>query len=36
MTIFTLKGGKIEPLAIIKGGQSIGFEDFMKGATAQK
>jgi len=36
MTIFTLKGGKIEPLAIIKGGQSIAFEDFMKGATAQK
>jgi len=30
MTIFTMKGGKIEPLAIIKGGKSILFEDFMK------
>jgi len=32
MTIFTMKAGKIEPLAIIKGGQSITFDDFMKTA----
>ncbi len=32
MTIFTMKAGKIEPLAIIKGGQSITIEDFMKAA----
>lgn len=33
MTIFTMKAGKIEPLAIIKSGQSIKFEDFVKGAA---
>ena len=32
MTIFTMKAGKIEPLAIIKGGQSITFDDLMKTA----
>ena len=35
MTIFTMKGGKIEPLAIIKSGKSIKFEDFVK-AGVQK
>ncbi len=30
MTIFTMKGGKIEPIAIIKGGKTIKFEDFIK------
>src|SRR5581483_5928210 len=35
MTIFTMKGGKIEPLAIIKGGKSIPFEEFIK-AGARK
>ena len=34
MTIFTMKGGKIEPLAIIKGGKTIKFEDFIKAAEA--
>jgi len=33
MTIFTMKTGKIEPVAIIKGGQSVAFEDFMKSAA---
>jgi branched-chain amino acid transport system substrate-binding protein len=30
ITIFTMKGGKLEPLAVVKGGKSIGFTDFMK------
>jgi len=34
MTIFTMKGGKLEPIAIIKGGQTIAYEDFVKGAAA--
>jgi len=33
MTIFTMKAGTITPIAIIKGGKSIKFEDFVKGAT---
>jgi len=33
MTIFTMKGGKIEPIAIIKGGKTTKFEDFLKAAT---
>jgi branched-chain amino acid transport system substrate-binding protein len=33
MTIFTMKGGTITPVAIIKGGKSIKFEDFVKGAA---
>ena len=33
MTIFTMKGGKIEPIAVIKGGKTIKFEDFVKGAA---
>ncbi|MEK6211591.1 MAG: branched-chain amino acid ABC transporter substrate-binding protein [Pseudomonadota bacterium] len=33
MTIFTMKGGTITPIAIIKGGKSMKFEDFVKGAT---
>jgi branched-chain amino acid transport system substrate-binding protein len=32
MTIFTMKGGKIEPLAIIKSGKTVKFEDFLKAA----
>ena len=32
MTIFSMKGGKIEPIAIIKGGKTIKFEDFLKAA----
>ena len=34
MTIFTMKAGKIEPVAIIKGGKSAKFEDFIKAAAA--
>lgn len=38
MTIFTMKDGKIEPVAIIKGDKSIRFDDFMqeKGQAAQQ
>ncbi len=35
MTIFTMKNGIITPVAIIKGGKSIKFEDFIKGAVAK-
>ncbi|MBI1394562.1 MAG: ABC transporter substrate-binding protein [Betaproteobacteria bacterium] len=35
MTIFMMKDGKIAPVAIIKAGKTIKFEDFMKGATAE-
>jgi len=34
MTIFEMKAGKIEPVAIIKAGKSIKFEDFVKAAEA--
>jgi branched-chain amino acid transport system substrate-binding protein len=34
MTIFTMKGGKIEPIAIIKGGKTIPYNDFLQMATA--
>jgi len=34
MTIFTIKGGKLAPIAIIKGGQTVRFEDFMAQAAA--
>jgi branched-chain amino acid transport system substrate-binding protein len=32
MTIFTMRGGKIEPIAIIKGGKTIAFKDFLRAA----
>ena len=35
MTIFTMKGGKLEPIAIIKGGQTIDYTEFMKAAGAK-
>jgi branched-chain amino acid transport system substrate-binding protein len=31
MTIFTMKGGKIEPIAVIKGGKTITYAEFIKG-----
>ena len=31
MTIFTMKGGKIEPVAVIKGGKTVPYEEFVKG-----
>ena len=34
MTIFTMKGGKIEPIAVIKNARTIKFEDFVKEAAA--
>ena len=33
MTIFTMKAGKIEPVAIIKGGKSTKFDDFVKASA---
>src|SRR5690349_9389582 len=32
MTIFTMKGGKIEPIAVIKGGKTMSYEEFLKSA----
>jgi branched-chain amino acid transport system substrate-binding protein len=32
MTIFTMKEGKLAPIAIIKGGQTTSYEDFLKSA----
>jgi hypothetical protein len=34
MTIFTMKGGKLLPIAIIKGGKTIKYEDFVAQLTA--
>jgi branched-chain amino acid transport system substrate-binding protein len=34
MTIFSMKAGKLEPLAIIKSGKTIKYEDFVRAATA--
>jgi branched-chain amino acid transport system substrate-binding protein len=31
MTIFTMKSGKIEPLAVIKGGKTVPYAEFIKG-----
>jgi branched-chain amino acid transport system substrate-binding protein len=31
MTIFTMKGGKIEPIAVIKSGKTIPYAEFIKG-----
>ena len=33
ITIFTMKGGKIEPIAIVKGGKTIPYSDFIKMAA---
>ncbi|HEY7239107.1 MAG TPA: branched-chain amino acid ABC transporter substrate-binding protein [Burkholderiales bacterium] len=32
MTIFTIKGGKLEPIAIVKGGKTMTYDDFMRSA----
>jgi len=32
MTIFTMKGGKIEPIAVIKSGKTLPYEEFLKTA----
>jgi branched-chain amino acid transport system substrate-binding protein len=34
ITIFTMKGGKLEPIAVVQGGKSVGFADFMKGGAS--
>jgi branched-chain amino acid transport system substrate-binding protein len=34
MTIFTLKGGKVTPIAIIKNGRTTPYDDFIKQASA--
>ena len=34
ITIFTMKAGKLEPLAIVQGGKSVSFADFMKGGAS--
>ena len=34
ITIFTLKGGKVEPIAVVQGGKSLSFEEFLKAASA--
>ena len=31
MTIFTIKGGKLGPIAIVKGGKTMTYEEFIKG-----
>jgi branched-chain amino acid transport system substrate-binding protein len=36
MTIFTMKGGKIEPIAVIKGGKTASYEEFVKTMGAAK
>ena len=33
MTIFTMKDGKLAPIAIIKGGQTTSYEDFLKASA---
>ncbi len=33
MTIFTMKDGKLTPIAIIKGGRTISYEDFVKASA---
>jgi len=33
ITIFTMKGGKIEPTAVLQGGKATKFDDFLKMAT---
>ena len=34
ITIFTLKAGKVEPIAVVKGGKASTFDEFMKAMTA--
>jgi branched-chain amino acid transport system substrate-binding protein len=36
ITIFTMKGGKIEPLAVVKGGKTSKYEEFVKSMGAGK
>jgi branched-chain amino acid transport system substrate-binding protein len=34
MTIFTMKGGKLEPIAIVKAGKTMSYDEFVKSAAA--
>jgi len=34
MTIFTMKGGNLEPIAVVKSGKTIPYAEFIKGAGA--
>jgi branched-chain amino acid transport system substrate-binding protein len=34
ITIFTMKAGKIEPIAVVKAGQTLGYEQFLKSMTS--
>ena len=36
MTIFTMKGGKIEPIAVIKSGKTVTYDEFVKSMGAAK
>jgi branched-chain amino acid transport system substrate-binding protein len=36
ITIFTMKGGKIEPLAVVKGGKTASYEEFLKSMGGSK
>jgi branched-chain amino acid transport system substrate-binding protein len=36
ITIFTMKGGKIEPIAVVKGGKTLAYEEFLKTAGGGK
>jgi branched-chain amino acid transport system substrate-binding protein len=36
MTIFSMQSGKIAPIAVIKGGKSVKFDEFVKQASAQQ
>jgi branched-chain amino acid transport system substrate-binding protein len=34
MTIFTMKGGKLDPIAVVKGDKTMTYDDFVKSAAA--
>jgi branched-chain amino acid transport system substrate-binding protein len=36
ITIFTMKGGKIEPIAVVKSGKTLPYEEFLKAMSAGK
>ena len=36
ITIFTMKGGKIEPIAVVKAGKTLPYEEFLKTMSAGK
>jgi branched-chain amino acid transport system substrate-binding protein len=36
ITIFTMKGGKIDPLAVVKGGKTVPYEEFLKSMGGAK